>query len=576
MTQRNHRISPILGAIVLALVAIIATRRVASSFTQSGVGLGIGSGIPMGHEWITRLAALELLGGDPIMQPDPDDPRKDWTRGKAKNTRLDDAGAQSEVARLVAQPWADHRYQSTYKAVYDAIVGERWVDIGGFNVSKSHVGPYNCWDAVAQEAVEAQYDHFMRRFDERGAEGGVLAARHSRNRFIQYFVEAAMAPPTLMKVWDGGGYSALVEVDRNYFLFGRAAHLFQDSFSPEHTVRIADDNYERVRQVKSYLCAAGSEQHSHANSAVMDYTSGDVIWKPGTRLQVGWPSYKPSNMKIPPLVAIEATKDLWAAFIRTMGVPPARRSDTAMAEATRLAENWLAMDEAEALAWYDDESHRDSTYVLADRQTGKGHTVPQCMKGLNVGTENQVAHAAALKQAQRTCLYNIVSEVGYSDLFDRPLHMPFNWAWRNQLKWETPPSDWKIPDRPSDTGVRVRIKSAANGQYMTAPDGIADNSLVYCRAGAGPLEFIRVGSRDDAVYRLANASLFLSYRAVTGAVKLYSSPSQANYRLEQVRGQDAIVSLYWKQYMWLSQESPYITRSGNPRNSNARWVIEER
>jgi hypothetical protein len=122
----------------------------------------------------------------------------------------------------------------------------------------------------------------------------------------------------------------------------------------------------------------------------------------------------------------------------------------------------------------------------------------------------------------------------------------------------------------------VRIKCAANGQYMTAPDGIADNSLVYCRAGAGPLEFIRVGSRDDAVYRLANANLFLSYRAVTGAVKLYSSPSQANYRLEQVRGQDAIVSLYWKQYMWLSQESPYITRSGNPRNSNARWVIEER
>jgi len=30
-------------------------------FTQSGVGVGIGFGIPMGHEWITRFAAVELI-----------------------------------------------------------------------------------------------------------------------------------------------------------------------------------------------------------------------------------------------------------------------------------------------------------------------------------------------------------------------------------------------------------------------------------------------------------------------------------------------------------------------------------
>lgn len=146
------------------------------------------------------------------------------------------------------------------------------------------IGKVDCFDAAAQEPVEVQYDHFMRRYDDRSGSGGVKAATGSRQRFIQYFVAAAMAPKTTMKVWDGGGYSALTEVDRNYFLFGRAAHLFEDAFSSEHTVRIADDNYERVRQVKSYMCAAGSEQHTHSNAKIFDYSSGDVIWKPGTGL----------------------------------------------------------------------------------------------------------------------------------------------------------------------------------------------------------------------------------------------------------------------------------------------------
>jgi hypothetical protein len=83
---------------------------------------------------------------------------------------------------------------------------------------------------------------------------------------------------------------------------------------------------EKVLAVKSYLCASGAEQHSHSNSAVLNYTSGDVVWLPGTRFLPGWSSYKPSFMKTPALVATEASKDLWAAFIRTMGTPSAARA----------------------------------------------------------------------------------------------------------------------------------------------------------------------------------------------------------------------------------------------------------
>ena len=161
-----------------------------------------------------------------------------------------------------------------------------------------------------------------------------------------------MAPPTQILVWDGGAYSTQYPVDRNYFLMGRAAHLFEDSFSSEHTVRVPSDMYTTVRQVKSYLCALGSEQHSHATPTTFNYSSGDVIWNPGTNLGLGWGSYIPSNMKTNALVAMEATKDLWAAFIRTMAQPLAQRQATAQSEAQTLAKNWLNFDSNAMSSWY--------------------------------------------------------------------------------------------------------------------------------------------------------------------------------------------------------------------------------
>lgn len=569
-------------ALALALGLAFGGVGSAWAFTQSGASVGFANTIPMGHEWVARMAAIELLGYTPATVPDvpdPKDPRKGWTQGLARNTDLSSPGVQAEVRRLKAQAWNDVRYASRYKAVYDAIVGERWVDLAGYNAATSR----ECWDAVAQEPVEVQYDHFMRRYDERDAQGGVSAAKNSQQRFVDYFVAAATAPATIISVYDGGVQgSTAVEVDRNYFLFGRAMHLFQDAFSSEHTVRIPADNYVRVRQVKSYLCAPGSEQHTHSEAAVLNYSSGDVVWKPGTGLDPSWKSYKASNMKDHALVATEATKDLWAAFIRTMGAPADRRAAVARAEATTLVNNWLSYDENEMKAWYASEAHRDGTYVLAQGQTGKGKTVQQCMKTLGVGTDDQMTYVRKLEASQRKCLYNAIPWVGYSDLFDTSQHIWYAWRWRNGPTGALldPPRDWKIPNLPADSGIRVRIKSAANNQYMSAPDGIQHNAWVYCRSGAKPLDFIMVGSKDDGVFRVASAPLlFLSYTLSTGSVKLfnpYTMPNldPTNYKVARAGRGWSILNISWQQYMWLSKESPYITRTGNPANPNSQWYID--
>lgn len=572
---RTHRPRhlPLLSTLALVLGAALI-HPPAAAFTQSGLGTAFGNGVPMGHEWVTRLSALEVLGGDPIMPPDPNDPRRRWTQGLAKNTSLN--GASAEVARIKAMAYADQRYQSTYKVVYDAIVGERWVDMGGFNVANSKMGAFDCWDAVAQEATEIQYDHFMRQYNDNGGDGGVNAASQSQQRFVKYFVAAAMSPPGQMLVWDGGGYSSLTQVDRNYFLLGRAAHMFQDSFSSEHTVRIASDNLTRVRQVKSYLCAPGSEQHNHSISDVLNFISGDVIWNPGTNLESGWGSYKPSNMKVNGLVATEASKDLWAAFIRVMAVARGpQREAAAQREAKQLVVNWLSFDNNEMRTWYDPPGRRDATYVLAAGQTGPGKSVSECMKKLGYASGTQQEAVNKFIATQRMCLFNVAPVNGYADLFDTSLHMPFNWQWTSG-SWQTPPANWQIPQRPADTGRQVHIRHS-NGNFLGAPDGIGADQWVWVRPNMKALDLVMVGEPSDHVYRVASdPNLFLSYRQSSGAVKLYASPNQANYKLVSAPNNSfGIYNLYWNDYMWLSGESPYITGSGDPNNANAQWRLED-
>ncbi|MEP7012890.1 MAG: hemolysin D [Acidobacteriota bacterium] len=584
-------------AILLATSPFVVPSRILA-YTQSGVGVSIFNTIPMGHEWVTRMAGIELLGYTPASAPDvvdPKDPRSGWTLGKAKNLNLSSPGAQAEVQRIkgVACPQSDDacaRYAARYKPVYDAIVGERWVDIAGYNVIAGKVPAIasDCWDAVAQEPVEVQYDHFMRRYDDSNGEGGSGAAYRSQVRFIKYFVAAAMAPSSVISVYDGGAAgSTAVQVDRNYFLFGRTVHLFEDSFSSEHTVRVDVDNFTKVRQVKSYLCAKGSEQHTHSNLETLSYASGDVVWNKGTGLNPFWGGYKASNMKTPALVAVEATKDLWAAFIRTMGIPPAQREAVAVAEATALVNNWLSFDSQEVTGWYANPANRLEKYVLADGDSGPGDTVQQCMDRLSKGTTQQ-AYVAKLQALQNVCLYNAVPWPGYEDLFDTSMHTYFSWQWRSPLTYQQPPAGWTIPDLPADSGTRVRIKSVVNGQYLTAPSGLASGSYVYAKGGSAPLEFTLVGARDalgvrdNATLRMTDAPLlFLSYTAVTGAGQLFAPGwvlSPTNYTITRI-GQtqnSAIKSIYWNEYLYLNAatQSPYIDNSGNPGNANAQWYLE--
>jgi len=573
MRSTDRRTLALIAAAGLGLAALVIHSAPVSGFTQSGVTVNfIGSGIPMGHEWITRMAGMELLGGDPVIKTDPSDPRKHWKRGLAKDPDLH--GAQHEVEQIKDHKVKDARYESTYEAVYAAIVGERWVDIAGFNVTKSQIGSGpNCFDNVAQEPADVQYDHFMRRYDDRAGGGGVDAAQRSIDRFIDYFVTAATAPGGVITVWDGGGYSALVTVDRNYFLFGRAVHLFEDSFSSEHTVRLDSDMYEQVRQVKSYLCAAGSEQHTHSQKDVFDYQSGDVIWKPGTRFDSGWSGYKASNMKTVALVATEGMKDVWAAFIRTMNKDDKDRADAARKEANRLADSWLRFNHGEMKLWYDDAAHRDGTYVLGNGQTGKGQSVKQCMAGLGAGTDDQDKRAKQIEDDRRKCLYNVVPVLGFADAQDPELKMPYNWQWRDSLRWQEPPKDWKLPDVKVPPEIKVKIKSAKNKDYMVAPDGAAKDHWIYCKNGDA-LKWVVVGDKDHAMFRLDSAPLFLSYRLTTGAVKLYDTAADAEYKVGKQDGKRTIFNLRYKDYMWLDDKSPYVSGKGDPKKDSAQWVID--
>lgn len=582
------------GKLGLAL-ALLALSPTAISFTQSGLGINaVGNAVPMGHEWITRIAAFEVIGGDPLQTQinDPDDPRKHWTHGLAKNPKLD-AAAKAYVQTLRGFPVTvdDTRYQATYMFIYSAIMGERWVDIGGYNVtlsSENPFGKYDCWDAAAQEPADLQQDHFMRRYDDNDAQGGVDAAIRAQQRFAAHFVAAATAAEQDVTVWDGGGYAQRVRVNSNFFLLGRAAHLFQDAFSSEHTVRTeSPDNFEQVRQVKSYLCATGAEQHTHSKAEVFDYKSGDVIWNPGTQLDVGWPGYKASHMKSLSLVATEANRDLWAAFLRTMAAPVEQRRAKATAEAQTLIDNWLAINADEAVHWYDDEDHRVEGYVLATHQTGKGQTQSTCMKSLGVASGSQQEKVNALVGEQRACVFNVQATPGYMDLNDPFLRMPFNWEWKSSTTWMIPPADWVLPTPAPDSGKPVTIRTAQPQRTpMIAVNGLVSGSRIHVSQGT-PLRFTMVGSNDDRSFFRArdNSSLMLSYELISGAAQLYDawidvSRDAAGFwvsdRSTCSTEKWAIENARWANFLWLDNASTqaYVTGAGNPANANANWIIE--
>jgi len=198
-------------------------------------------------------------------------------------------------------------------------------------------------------------------------------------------------------------------------------------------------------------------------------------------------------------------------------------------------------------------------------------SVAACMKGLSK-TETQDQMAKRIEDSRRTCLYNIQPVLGFSDAQDPSLRMPYNWEWKSTL-WQTPPAGWQIPTVTVPPEIKVTIKSVKNKKYLVAPDGIRDDNWIYAKDG-DMLKWIVVGDKDNASLRSAKAPLFLSYRESTGAVKLYSTAKQAQYKLDKQSGKRTIYNTYWKDYMWLSGDSPYITGKGDPKNDNAQWEID--
>lgn len=529
--------------------------------------------IPIGHEWITTMSAIELFGG-PWMPPKEGDPRllPENSAWLADTAGLGILRKTVLVRRITAQTHTENYYHSFYPYIFDAIVGQRWVDIAGMNVMRAKWTKHNCWDAIAQEDVRVQYDHFMRRYDEHGAESAVQAAERSVERFITYFVAAATARSMPVKVWDGGGHAKQEYVDKNFFLFGRAVHLFQDAFSPEHTVRLADDGFRRIRQVKSYLCSRGAEQHEHSTLKVVNYASGDVIWKPGTRRKLGWRNRKPEYMKLISLVATEATKDLWMAFLRALNQPEERRAAAAREEAEGIVERWLSYDGKEMSAWYENEAHRDGTYVLEEGQGGKGKSICDCLEALKITDCRQETRVEKLEADKCACLYNIEAKAGHDDLYDTQFNLPFLWTWKTR-RWLTPPEGWRPKPHPRNSGRRLflQAKGAAHKLYLDADGHV--NGLGEGR----PLELIWVRSGETCYFRDPHSGEFLGLGAFGKRVHLVSKAKRGLFRLEEDSRGWQVISVRRNAPIGVEKDGKgrvYLAKGGkNRKKLNLFWKL---
>jgi hypothetical protein len=266
----------------------------AAAFTQSSPIT------PVGHEWLTVEAAKEV--------------------GKNEKEFSLLLEASSKEVWDQARCKACDQYETSNFAVWSTVMGNRWVDIMGFTPPAQE----DCLNAVAQDNEEVQYDHFLRQLGGEGDKGREKAIAESVKRFRKYFLDAVAAGSDLIAFTDGGTLQRSLKARRDYFLFGRAAHLFQDSFSLEHADRTAKDRFKTVRDIKSYVCTRGSYQHKHGLPSAMlnlygisqeNYDNhGDVLWK--DRGPLGLSPNEQENLKEHANAAYYAMMDLWRAFVR--------------------------------------------------------------------------------------------------------------------------------------------------------------------------------------------------------------------------------------------------------------------
>ncbi|MEL6321540.1 MAG: hypothetical protein AAFQ57_12970, partial [Cyanobacteria bacterium J06626_14] len=129
----------------------------------------------------------------------------------------------------------------------------------------------------------------------------------------------------------------------------------------------------------------------------------------------------------------------------------------------------------------------------------------------------------------------------------------------------------QLSDAPVAYGA---ITSVENGLPMVAEDGLKNDSLIYCKKGK-PINFMFQGNADACNFRIPGKNLYLNYRNLTGAVKLYDDSSRLDglFSVKQARNGFSIYSIDSSQYMCLDGDEPYIKGSGDPKNKSAQWKL---
>ncbi len=235
---------------------------------------------PIGHEAVTVLGSHNSLGYRSLPKPTLTMHQK------------------SESAHC----WT--KYGATDPRLCAVVLGNRWVDIMGFNVAPG-TSDFKCFQAVAQDQDKIMYDHFLRMERDLG-ETGRTDALNGGVATYKYLVNMAV---NSLETWtssitDGGIIREVYhDVPMSYFLLGRAMHLLQDSFSTEHATRLTKwDSQGRaissiVVDVASYRCMSDVyQEHSHEFQSrelekiyrAQDFLTGshhaehgDIIWNKG-------------------------------------------------------------------------------------------------------------------------------------------------------------------------------------------------------------------------------------------------------------------------------------------------------
>lgn len=126
------------------------------------------------------------------------------------------------------------RYGSPTWAIWSAVQGQRFVDLGGWEIT---FRDFDCWDSVTQKPADTQPFHFLRKAGQAGGQGALDAIQESIAMFEKVFLEAVYAPDTELQFQDGGLAKVSFTAWRPTFILGRALHLLQGKLCSGTLVR---------------------------------------------------------------------------------------------------------------------------------------------------------------------------------------------------------------------------------------------------------------------------------------------------------------------------------------------------